>query len=103
MISSEPPGLSWEVIQRLESLKFVQRGLEEGEDAGEQLSNVNSIIAAYRSGQLQWHKGPIVTYWSRGVQLCEPKEFSWDDFERINKEHDGWKAFWVEGVGFLLS
>ncbi|KAJ5983909.1 hypothetical protein N7481_006008, partial [Penicillium waksmanii] len=40
--------------------------------------------------------GGLVTCWSKGVKLSEPRPFDWDEFEAINRKHDGHEAFWVE-------
>jgi hypothetical protein len=95
MYASEP-GLSWEVVLRLESLKSIREELT-SEDPTEQLPNVDAIIAAYRSGELTWRPG-YVTFWSKGKKLGRVKKFDVDDFLKVNKEHEGHKGFWVEGV-----
>ena len=52
MINSEPSGLSWEVVQRLDCLKKVKMSFDElGNDNGN-TPNVIAIMAAYRSGDL---------------------------------------------------
>lgn len=94
---SEEPGLPWLVVIRLNSLKAIDKDLLNNGDPYEQLENVQAIIDAYRSGELEWDQG-LVTFWSKGEQLCEPKEFDLEDFKAVNKEYDGKKGFWVEGV-----
>lgn len=96
MLTSEPSGLSLQVVQRLHDLKAIEQALME-RDLWKQLPNVQSLMAAYRSKRLIWREG-LVTYWSRGSQICKPKQFKWDEFERTNREYDGYKGFWVEGV-----
>lgn len=66
-------------------------------DPNDQLQNVKAILAEYREKRLQWTKR-LVTYWSKGKKLCEPRRFDWDEFEAINAKHDGHQSFWVEGV-----
>ncbi|KAJ5407686.1 hypothetical protein N7509_001569, partial [Penicillium cosmopolitanum] len=90
----EREDLSWKVIERVTVLKDLEGCLQK-EDQYEQLSNVQAILKAYRSRALDWTG--LVTYWSKGVQLCEPRLFDWDEFEAINQKHDGYKDFWVEG------
>ncbi|KGO42720.1 hypothetical protein PEX1_038590 [Penicillium expansum] len=96
MIALAPAGLSWAVVQRLESLQSTLEWLQSENDKYELVGNVTNIIAAYRSGQLRWNQG-LVTYWSRGAQLCQPRPFRWAEFDIINAEHAGHTGFWVEG------
>lgn len=66
-------------------------------DQWNQLPNVNALIEAYQNGTLRsWPR--LVTYWSRGRQLSQPRPFDWDEFEAINYDHNGEEGFWVEGV-----
>lgn len=101
MIAAEPghtgQGLSWEVVQRLHSLKGIETWLSDREDDVKLLSTIKEIKDAYRSGKLGWNHG-LVTYWSHGQQISQPRPFNWDEFTRINKMHDGNEGFWVEGV-----
>ncbi|KAJ5587713.1 uncharacterized protein N7459_003478 [Penicillium hispanicum] len=92
----EPQGLSWPVIQRLDCLKIIAKSLQSKGDPREQLPNVQSIMSAYRTRQIDWCG--LVTYWSQGQQLCEPRPFDWDEFEAINLKYKGHKSFWVEGI-----
>lgn len=96
----EPEGLHWEVYQRLDNLKFIKKGFEEKGDPNEQLLNVEALLSSYRSSKLTWTQG-LVTYWSRGVQLCEPKKFQGDECEKLGREHG--EGFWVEGVSHHSS
>lgn len=96
MASRYPDGLSWDVVQRLDTLEGILGHLRESGDEFDQSANVEALIKAYRSGQLEWTG--LVTYWSKGVQLCQPRPFDWDEFEAINRKHKGSSAFWVEGV-----
>ncbi|KAJ5640850.1 hypothetical protein N7528_000475 [Penicillium herquei] len=90
-----PAGLPIEVVDRLECLDSIRRALEKG-DEFEQLPNVLSIMEAYKSKKIRICG--LVTYWSKGVQLCQPRPFSWDECIAINKHHNGTKGFWVEGT-----
>lgn len=94
------------VIKRLAILMEIQEDLETKDDKTEtktnQLSNVKALVKAYRSHELEWHEG-LITYWSHGKKLCEPRPFDWDEFEAVNDKYEGHKGFWVEGsdVGSL--
>ncbi|KAJ5159992.1 uncharacterized protein N7482_006996 [Penicillium canariense] len=115
MIEAESgsPGLSLSVIRRLDVLKDMERQLQaklqateakeakKEEDRGH-LSNIIAIMAAYRSRELEWNPG-LVTYWSHGVQLCQPRPFHYEEFLRVNQEHNGHTGFWVEGLTPLDS
>lgn len=98
MIASENGGLSLDVVKRLDTLKKIEKHLVENGDPWEELPNVRAIIKAYRSKKLKWSGDGKATYWSRGQKLCEPKVWDYDDIIKVNREHDGSKAFWVEGV-----
>lgn len=98
MIACEPPGLGFEVVQRLDCLKRIKRDHERVGDRYEQLPNVRALIDAYRSGQLEWSSEGRVTFWSKGHQIGEPRQFDWGEFEKVAGENDGQKSFWVEGV-----
>ncbi|KAJ5627021.1 hypothetical protein N7528_004448 [Penicillium herquei] len=94
IISKWPKGLSWNVLQRLESLEFLQGKLEL-DDPLEQLTNVKSISEAYKYNQLEIND--LVTYWSHGTQISQPRPFDWDELMAINTHYEGSKGFWVEG------
>ncbi|KAJ5641470.1 hypothetical protein N7490_005470 [Penicillium lividum] len=97
LYKGEPSHLSWEVIQRIDTLKGIRKDILK-EDKYEQLSNVDAILDAYRKGKLTRNAGRtrLVTYWSKGVQLSQPRRFDWDEFDAINDLHKGEKSFWVE-------
>lgn len=95
---AKEPGLSWTVVQRLDELQTILDWLQEEGAEYKLEGNVTAIMAAYRSKQLDLIPG-LVTYWSYGEQLCQPRPFKSDEFLRINREHDGHTGFWVEGVG----
>ncbi|OOQ86207.1 hypothetical protein PEBR_22408 [Penicillium brasilianum] len=98
-MKDEPKGLSRQTYERLDTLKFIQKAIFRPQnDPLSEKKNVIAIINAYRTGKLEWISG-LVTYWSDGKKLCEPRPFDWDEFDAINKAHSGHKSFWVEGVG----
>ncbi|KAJ5370171.1 uncharacterized protein N7496_006263 [Penicillium cataractarum] len=99
-MKGEPKGLSRKTYERLDTLKFIQTAISKPEnDPLSEKKNVTAIINAYRKGTLEWISG-LVTYWSDGKQLCEPRPFDWDEFDAMNKAYSGHKAFWVEGYKF---
>lgn len=95
MINSEPKGLSWEVVQRLDELKKLHELLEE-DDKEENISNVKAIIEAYRSKKLNFTAG-LVTFWSHGKLVSGPKKLNMEEFYALHAKH-GAQGFWVEGV-----
>jgi hypothetical protein len=97
LAATERSDHSWDVIQRLDMLKTIQKHFEDKEDKYDQLPNVKAIIHAYRSKKLDWIPG-LVTYWSHGTQLCEPRPHDWVECNALNDKYDGTKSFWVEGV-----
>lgn len=101
-IAAYPAGLDFKVIQRLESLKRIKRHLEQKGDDYEELPNVEAIMEEYLSGTLTWVDGRV-TYWSKGKKLGPSTIFDFDQFLRLNHEHQGHKGFWVEGVSFSLT
>ncbi|KAJ5521045.1 hypothetical protein N7463_001498 [Penicillium fimorum] len=96
MMAEEKPGLSWPVVQRLKTLNSMSNWLDSEGDEYELAPNVTNLIETYRSGQLKWNDG-LVTYWAKGVQLCQPRPFKWNEYELISDQHHGQKGFWVEG------
>jgi hypothetical protein len=97
------PKLSWPVVQRLEVLAKTLEWLvkEDEKDEYQQVDNVKAIIKAYKDKTLDWNP-ELVTYWSKGAQLCEPRPFKMDEFMHINVKYEGHTGFWVEGVCILL-
>ena len=89
--------LSRDVILRLRDLESIKSDLEKSLDKSKQLPNIEAYLKGYRSGQLEWNAG-LVTYWSKGVQISQPRLFDWDEFELINAEHGTDEGFWTEGV-----
>ncbi|KAJ5416575.1 uncharacterized protein N7487_000125 [Penicillium crustosum] len=96
LAESEPGNHSLDVLKRLEVLRNIEYQLQSS-DKFNQLPNVIALLQAYRGGLLHWNIG-LVTYWFEGVQLCEPRPFSWDEFEMLNTHHSGKRGFWMEGV-----
>ncbi|KAJ5549501.1 hypothetical protein N7513_006735 [Penicillium frequentans] len=97
MAQYQEQGLSWDVIQRLESLKALREELTANGDVFKELPNIESIIEAYGSGALKMD-GQI-TYWSYGRVVYRSHSFDWDEFKLANRTHQGYKGFWVEGRG----
>lgn len=91
------PGVSLKVAERLEILESHRQFCIDTNDELELLSTVENLITAYKSGMLEWNPG-LITYWSHGKQLCQPRPFDIQEFARVNKEHNGSSGFWVEGV-----
>jgi hypothetical protein len=63
------------------------------------LKNIKAITKEYKSGRLDLTG--LVTYWSKGKQLSQPRPFNWDELEAIQKRHGDSQGFWVEGVSSL--
>ncbi|KUM64565.1 hypothetical protein ACN42_g2522 [Penicillium freii] len=102
MVHSEPAGLSWDIVRRLEHLKTIERYLSTNGDPDNQLPNVKAITKAYREGKLGWSRG-WVSYWSKGVQLNTPQKFDADVHKKLAEEYDTTKAWWVEGFPVHIS
>jgi hypothetical protein len=96
--------LSWETIQRVHELESMKADITRDGDKVEQLPNIDALLKVYKSGELAWytHTG-LVTYWSRGAQICQPRPFDWDEFEAINSALTGDKGFWTEGVSIFFE
>lgn len=85
----------------MHTLKMMLKDIQKSEGLRHQLRNIQELINAYSSCRLDWREG-VVTYWSNGYQLCQPRPFDWDEQEAMSRDHrqrhnrdDG---FWVEGV-----
>lgn len=102
MAEGEPEGLSWPVIRRIDTLKQSRTHLAEQGDPYDQIINLDAVLEAYRKGELKWIDG-LVTYWSHGKQICQPRPFYWDEFEAINDKYQGTTSFWTEGVSFEFA
>lgn len=96
MIGSEPAGLSWEVVQRLDSLKFIERRLLEKGEGEDEIPNIRAIMEAYRTHKLEW-TGEI-TYWSRGRRVGGRADWDPDDCLAVADREDSGNGFWLEGV-----
>lgn len=95
--NEEDKGISWPALHRIDALAILDIALQGG-DTKNQLPNVRAILSAYRNKTLLWTNG-LVTYWSKGKQISQPRPFVWDEFDAINSAHQGHDGFWVEGVG----
>lgn len=93
------PGRSFDVAQRVFYLYEILEHLVKNGDEVEQIPNAKAIISAYKAGDLEWSTDGKVTYWHKGVQICEPKDWDIDDFVEVSKIAEG-KGFWVEGVSY---
>ncbi|KAJ5594961.1 uncharacterized protein N7459_001169 [Penicillium hispanicum] len=101
-MTAADPGLSLEVVVRLNHLDAIKKDLQKAGDKLEQLPNVEAIMDAYRAKKLAWTPG-LVTYWSRGKKICDgPKKFDWKEFDQYSDGQKGQKGFWVEGIDFTL-
>ncbi|KAJ5715606.1 uncharacterized protein N7483_012787 [Penicillium malachiteum] len=91
-------GYSLNVARRIKSLEQIVEGLEKPNgDYFEQICNAKAILLAYRYWTLDWNPG-LVTYWSKGERISEPRPFVMKEFNVINLKHEGSKSFWVEGI-----
>ncbi|CAG8182927.1 unnamed protein product [Penicillium nalgiovense] len=96
MVHSEPTGLGWDIVRRLNHLKEIETHLNANWDPDNQLPNAKALIKAYREEKLGWSRG-WVSYWSNGVQLNKPQEFDAEFHKNLAEQHDTTKAWWVEG------
>ncbi|CAG7954638.1 unnamed protein product [Penicillium olsonii] len=99
MAVGEKGKYSKDVIQRISVLRDIEKAIESKEfpDKNKQLPNVKALLKAYRSHELDWYGDDLVTYWSNGKRLCEPRPLNWAEFQALARKHEGWKSFWVEG------
>lgn len=93
----EYPGLSWEAVQRISQLKAIGRWLEGNGDKFKLIPTVLAVINSYESGDLEWNAG-LVSYWSHGQKVAEPRPFKAEEFMKLSKEYKGNEGFWVEDV-----
>ncbi|KAJ5107844.1 hypothetical protein N7456_004519 [Penicillium angulare] len=89
-----PANLDPDVLSRLDILEGIGKDLQE-HDKYEQLPNIRAIMEAYKERRL--HFNGLVTYWSEGQQVSQPRPFDWDEFVAIKAHFSGQKGFWVEG------
>lgn len=92
----EPEGLGVNLLFRIKCLKSIFQNLMENGDPYKQIRNIRVILKAYREGNLELNG--LITYWSHGDRLCQPRPFNWEEFDAINDAHEGHVGFWVEGV-----
>ncbi|KAJ5306970.1 hypothetical protein N7508_005985 [Penicillium antarcticum] len=57
-------------------------------------------MKAYKGETLDCNPS-LVTYWSKGTQICEPRSFDMDKFMHGNTKHEGHTGFWVEGFNYI--
>lgn len=85
------------VIQRLKTLQEIDNWLEEGGDKYKLRGNVKAVTDAYKARKLKWNPG-LVTYWSKGVQVSEPRPWDIEENAAIATRFGGDEDFWVEEV-----
>ncbi|KAJ5618471.1 hypothetical protein N7528_006582 [Penicillium herquei] len=95
-------GYSRDTAERIICLEKMVEDLQQPDkDYFEQISNAWAILQAYRSRRIEWIEG-LVTYWSKGKQISEPRPFIMQEFTLINLKHEGDKSFWVEGNNWSI-
>jgi hypothetical protein len=67
------------------------------------IQRTTALIAAYKNGWLEWRDDGKVTYWYKGKQLCELKEYDSKEYDpeehrRIAGEQEDARGLWVEGL-----
>ncbi|KAJ5101168.1 hypothetical protein N7456_007220 [Penicillium angulare] len=92
------PDLSEETINRLDQLDMIEQTLFHNKDPFGELKNVQAIIAAYQSKEMEVDGN--ASYWCDGKRLDEVRRpFSWKDFRRLNTEENrNGGGFWAEGM-----
>jgi hypothetical protein len=88
------------VLKRLCTLKRTLKTLQGGKDEYKLISTVKAIITAYENKTLDWCDG-LVTYWSHGTQLSQPRTFIAEEHQEIGNHYKGYEGFWVEGVSLV--
>ncbi|KAJ6083990.1 hypothetical protein N7486_010790, partial [Penicillium sp. IBT 16267x] len=92
------PGLSWVIVQRLIELEDAKEFLGTLINNYGQIPNTTAIMAAYRSGKLNLTEG-LITYWSNGEQVSQPRPFNWDELFALCDKYNGYEGgFWVEPI-----
>lgn len=98
IIGSEPAGLSWPVVQRLQGLIRIEMKLLQNGKYNK-LATVQAIMQAYRSGKLEWNPRLVTYLWATNKgQLCQPRPLNWAEFREVQKLHLDETNFWIEGV-----
>ncbi|KAJ5573165.1 hypothetical protein N7450_010149 [Penicillium hetheringtonii] len=96
LIESEPKGLSWNVVQRLQELKGIKKFLQAESDPYNHLSSVKAVMKAYSKRFLHWNHG-LVTYWHEGTMLCSPRPRDIEVLKLLVSEEEYKTGLWVEG------
>ncbi|KAJ5658973.1 hypothetical protein N7507_005424 [Penicillium longicatenatum] len=89
------PGLDWMVVQRIETLQEIDSWLKEDGDKYRLRESVKAVTEAYKAKKLEWTPG-LVTYWSRGIQVSEPRPWDIQENAAIAARFGGNTGFWVE-------
>ncbi|KAJ5548316.1 hypothetical protein N7513_005550 [Penicillium frequentans] len=94
--------IEYEILALFENLGWLIRDREIAQDEPEGLGirNIRAILKAYREGNLDLNG--LITYWSHGDRLCQPRPFNWEEFDAINDAHEGHVGFWVEGYNMAF-
>lgn len=61
-------------------------------------ADITALIVAYKNGWLEWSDDGKVTYWYKGKQLTEPKEYDPEEHGRLAGEQEEPRSLWVEGL-----
>jgi hypothetical protein len=103
MIASEPAGLDWQTVQRLDSLKAIEKSIIESDVGDEhgQLPNIRALMKAYSIQDMMFIRG-MMSYWTNGVQVGSPQPWDHKRHETLLAAHETHRGFWVEGVRFDL-
>ncbi|CAG8169889.1 unnamed protein product [Penicillium olsonii] len=97
-LMSKMPDVSLKVALRLKALEGSLAWVQETGDEFNVACSLEAIIDAYKSGSLDWVDG-LVTYWNKGVQLCQPRPFDWREFYHLYALHKGSETgFHTEGL-----
>lgn len=105
-LASEPAGLSVEVAERLYILKGIEQVLmhedrpkwsREADHAESDLINLRGLIQAYRSKEIEWHRGEVILF-HEGKALGPWKKMTMQEITEACLAHGN--RVWVEGVRF---